>query len=255
MNNPILPAARTLTAGPLFDRYLTALLAGDRAACRGIVAEAVAAHGGRVTLAGLGWAAMEQVQAMYREHTISPAKLGAATRLNRSLCDRLTGDLDAAPANGRTVTVLCGDGEPEELGGRMAADLFEAEGWSATFAGSDMGNDAILTMLGRERPDLLVIFASRGANLPRVRELIDYLRDSGSCPATQVMCAGGIYKRAAGLAEEIGADLWADDAEEAVTVAELNPDRRASTGQQTVGKMRRVRQQREQERAGELIAA
>ena len=69
------------------------------------------------------------------------------------------------------------------------------------------------------------------------------------------MCAGGIYKRAAGLAEEIGADLWADDAEEAVTVAQLNPERRASTEQQTVGKMRRVRQQREQERAQQHLVA
>jgi hypothetical protein len=57
----------------------------------------------------------------------------------------------------------------------------------------------------------------------------------------QVMCAGGIYKRAEGLAEEIGADLYASDAAEAVRVAGQSPERRATVDQQTVGRMRRIR--------------
>ncbi|MEM9753870.1 MAG: hypothetical protein AAF916_10880, partial [Planctomycetota bacterium] len=93
------------------------------------------------------------------------------------------------------------------------------------------------------RPDLLVHFATLPQQLPNVRELIDYLRDVNSCPNMQVMCCGGVYKRAEGLAEEIGADLWADNAAAAVTVAEANPHRKASVDQQTVGKMRRVRKQ------------
>ena len=72
-------------------------------------------------------------------------------------------------------------------------------------------------------------------------ELIDYLREVNSCPNMQVMCCGGIYKRAEGLAEEIGADLYAPDAAEAVRMASENPQRRATVDQQTVGRMRRIR--------------
>ena len=104
---------------------------------------------------------------MYREHRIGRSKLGAATRLNRSLCDRLSGTLEHGPSNGRSVMILCGDGEPEELGGRMAADLFQAEGWDTDFVGGGVANDAVLRALGEDRPDLLLIFASRGANLPQ----------------------------------------------------------------------------------------
>jgi len=57
----------------------------------------------------------------------------------------------------------------------------------------------------------------------------------------QVMCCGGIYKRAEGLAEEIGADLFAADAADAVEVAEGNPSKRATVDQQTVGRTRRIR--------------
>jgi hypothetical protein len=74
-----------------------------------------------------------------------------------------------------------------------------------------------------------------------VRKLIDYLREVNSCPAMQIMCCGGIYKRAEGLAEEIGADLYAPDAAEAVKIANANPDRKATVDQQTVGRTRRIR--------------
>jgi hypothetical protein len=55
------------------------------------------------------------------------------------------------------------------------------------------------------------------------------------------MCCGGIYKRAEGLAEEIGADLYAPDAHEAVETANAHPTRKATVDQQTVGRSRRVR--------------
>ena len=232
-----------------YEHYLHSLLVGDRAACRQHAADAVGAIGSRRALAELCWAAMEQVRDLYRDHKLSRSQLNLATRLNRSMVDRLAGDLGHAPANGKSVIVLCGDDEPEELGGQMCADLFEAEGWDAKFAGGGVPNDEVLEMIGRWRPDMLVVFASLGRNLPGVRSLVDYLRDVNCCPDMQVMCAGGVFKRAEGLAEEIGADLWADDAEDAVRVAAEGEGRRATTAQQTVGKMRRIRQQREDERA------
>src|ERR1043165_7206795 len=91
------------------------------------------------------------------------------------------------------------------------------------------------------RPDLLIMFGTLPSGVPAVRKLIDYLREVNSCPEMQIMCCGGIYKRAEGLAEEIGADLFAPDAEEAVQVANAHPDRKATVDQQTVGRTRRIR--------------
>jgi hypothetical protein len=87
----------------------------------------------------------------------------------------------------------------------------------------------------------MVMFATLPSGVPNVRKLIDYLREVNSCPNMQIMCCGGIYKRAEGLSEEIGADLYAPDAAEAVNIASQSPQRRATVDQQTVGRMRRIR--------------
>jgi methanogenic corrinoid protein MtbC1 len=184
---------------------------------------------------------MELVQSLYREDQISISSLNLATRLNRSLTDQLTARLERQAANGKKVLIFCGDDEPEELGGQICADLFECDGWEVRFAGGGVPEDEVLKFIGEFRPNLLVMFGTLPSGMPAVRKLIDYLREVNSCPEMQVMCCGGIYKRAEGLADEIGADLYAPDAAEAVEVANDSPEKKATVEQQTVGRMRRIR--------------
>ncbi len=224
------------------QNYLKALLAGDRSAARQVTETARA---GNVTaaelLSSLVWPTMEEIQDLYRDDRITLSSLNLATRLNRTLADQLSGQLERKASNDKTVLIFCGDDEPEELGGQLTADLFEADGWTVKFAGGGVPDDEVLQLIGNTRPDLLVMFGTLPSAVPAVRKLIDYLREVNSCPAMQIMCCGGIYKRAEGLAEEIGADLYAPDAASAVTVANENPERRATAEQQTVGRSRRVR--------------
>lgn len=226
----------------LSNLYLEPLLAGHRPACRNIIEKAleqgIAAD---ELLVDLIWPTMEKIQALYKEDRISISSLNMATRLNRMLTDQLVARLERRPSNGRKVLIFCGNAEPEELGGQICADLFEADGWDVRFAGGGVPDDEILKLIGDERPNLLCMFATLPSQMPSVRKLIDYLREVNACPHMQVMCCGGIYKRAEGLAEEIGADLYAPDAHQAVEVARANPTRKATVDQQTVGRTRRIR--------------
>jgi methanogenic corrinoid protein MtbC1 len=181
------------------------------------------------------------LQSLYREDRIGISSLNMATRLNRFLADQLCARLERKPSNGRSVLIFCGNAEPEELGGQICADLFEADGYTVRFGGGGVPDDEVLKLIGTIRPDLLVMFGTLPSGVPAVRRLIDYLREVNSCPNMQVMCCGGIYKRADGLAEEIGADLFAPDAAEAVNIANHNPHRKATVDQQTVGRTRRIR--------------
>lgn len=229
-------------ASPLSQSYLDALLTGDRANTRRVIDAAI--NGGLTPydlLTALIWPTMELLQSLYRDDRISITNLNLATRLNRSITDQLCGQLQHGPSNGKKVLIFCGDDEPEELGGQICADLFECDGWTVKFAGGGVPEDEVLGLIGSERPDLLLMFGTLPSGVPAVRKLIDYLREVNSCPNMQVMCCGGIYKRAEGLAEEIGADLYAPDAAEAVRVANDNPDRKATVDQQTVGRTRRIR--------------
>ena len=231
-----------LTISAIARDYLEPLLKGERTAAREAIASAM--QGGITAydlLTQLIWPTMESIQEMYRDDRINTSNLNLATRLNRSIADQLCGKLEQAPSNGRKVLIFCGNDEPEELGGQICADLFEADGFAVRFAGGGVPEDEVLTLIGETRPDLLVMFGTLPAGVPAVRKLIDYLRDVNSCPSMQVMCCGGIYKRAEGLAEEIGADLYAPDAASAVKTANAHPSRRATVDQQTVGRSRRIR--------------
>ena len=226
----------------LAKSYLEPLIAGDRNACRGIVDQALNVG---VTpydlLTQLVWPTMELLQTLYRDDRINMSQLNMATRLNRSLTDQICARLSRGEAKNKKVLIFCGDDEPEELGGQICADLFDADGWTVKFAGGGVPEDEVLNLIGEFRPDLVIMFGTLSSGVPAVRKLIDYLREVNSCPEMQVMCCGGIYKRAEGLSEEIGADLYAPDAGEAVAVANANPAKKATVEQQTVGRMRRIR--------------
>ena len=244
-SNSRIPSSASIPAAALenlAEAYYQALIVGDRQATR-ILVDGAQARGltAYELLTLLVWPTMEKLQALYREDRISVTALNLATRLNRSVTDQLTALLERSESNGKSVLILCGDDEPEELGGQICADLFEAQGWNVRFAGGGVPNDEVLKLIGELRPHLLCFFGTLPSGMPAVRKLIDYLREVNSCPNMQVMCCGGIYKRAEGLAEEIGADLYAPDAAEAVEIAEQYPDRKASAEQQTVGRTRRIR--------------
>jgi methanogenic corrinoid protein MtbC1 len=222
--------------------YLEPLLTGDRSACRSVIDNASASGiSAYDLLTQLIWPTMELLQSLYRDDRITITNLNLATRLNRSLSDQLSGKLEREEPNGRKALIFCGNAEPEELGGQLCAELFEVDGWTVRFAGGGVPDDEVLRLIGDERPELLVMFGTLPAGVPAVRKLIDYLREVNSCPNMQVMCCGGIYKRAEGLAEEIGADLYASDAATAVEIANSHPTRKATVDQQTVGRTRRIR--------------
>ncbi len=233
---------KNLAQTNIADTYLQALLAGDRALARQVIEDcANCGVEAPEILNKLVWPVMEQIQLLYKDDQISKAGLNFATRINRMIADQQAAKLEYVARNGKRVMIFCGDDEPEELGGQICADQFDAAGYEVRFAGGGVPNDEVLMLVGEFRPQLLIMFATRPSGVPSVRKLIDYLREVNSNPDMQIMCCGGIYKRAEGLAEEIGADLFAPDAQDAIRIVADNPMRKASLDQQTVGRNRRIK--------------
>jgi hypothetical protein len=84
--------------------------------------------------------------------------------------------------------------------------------------------------------ELLLERTVRGAN--RVDFPIDTLHEIGACPTLQIAVGAGVFNRAEGLAEEIGADLWASNPLELAERLVDEPRRRADFSQRTVGRTR-----------------
>ena len=205
----------------LMDQYMEQLLQGRRKECRSLVWGALE-HGTKPEFLyfELMWPAMEEVEQLYREDRINIAAEHMATRINRFVADQVQGNLEDAEPNGKRIVVTCADGELEELGAQMCTDLFEAEGWEAYFLGGGVPNDEILSLVGQIRPEILLIYGMKPQGVPGARAVIDLIRDVGVNPTMNILVSGGVFNRAPDLWKEINADLFAESAQEALTVAD-----------------------------------
>jgi len=226
----------------LLERFFNTLINGHRQGARQIINQVLdnemTTH---EVYNDLLWPVLEQVQNLYRNDQLSELAHHYATRLMRGLADQLQLRLEQAPRNGKTVLLVCGPDEPEELAGQMAADLLESEGFEVYFAGGGIANDEIVEQVRSHEINLLMVFGAMPSTVPATRLLIDHMHDIEMAPAVQIAVGGGVFNRADGLAEEIGADIWAKTPWQMVQVALADGDRRMTEDQRTVGRRRRPR--------------
>lgn len=210
-----------MTAIAAVEEYMNPLLAGDRAGCRSVLRSKLAEHSDPTAIyTELLWPAVERVEKLYRGDRINIAVEHMATRINRAIADQLQAHLPKSEPIGRKVLITCADGEPEELGAQMVADLFESRGWSVYFLGGGVPNDEILSLVGQLTPDLLLVFGTQPSGVPGVRRLVDLIREIGVNPTMNIMVSGGVFNRAEGLWKEVSADLVAKTAHQALELAD-----------------------------------
>jgi len=204
----------------ILERYLAALLQGDRKACRTVIEETL--QSGIPTnsvYVHIIWPIMVEIEKLLRSYKINPTQEHLATRINRTIVDQLQNKLPRKPSRNKKIVVCCGPGELQELGAQMTADLFESDGWEVKFLGGGLTNDDILAFIHEYAADILLIYGTAAKQAPGVRQLIDTIRTINAWPYMRIMVSGGLFNRAEGLWEEIGADLFAATAFEAVQQA------------------------------------
>ncbi len=224
------------------ETFFNILVAGDRPAARSLVSRLLDEGVSPAELIeDLYWPMHEHLNKLRKCDQISTLAEHTASRLLRILVDQNAARLTMNATRGRSVYAFCGPSEIEEMGAQMAVDMLEAHGFSVRFGGGGIANDEVLSLVQTQKPDVLLLFSSAPADLPNIRELIDKLQEIGACPDIQIAVGGGVFNRATGLAEEIGADLWAYSPMEVVEALVEEPARRAEANQRTVGKIRKVK--------------
>lgn len=226
------------------DRFFEALITGDRPGARKIVQELRAGAGGAAPedlISELFWPVYQQIDRLFRTDQLNCLNHHMGVRLLRVLVDQNAAHLKSTGNRGRSIFACCGPQESEELGAQMALDMLEGAGFNVTFGGGGIANDEVLARVSEYKPDVLLMFCSAAADLPNIRALIDTIREIGCAPGMQIAVGGGVFNRAEGLAEEIGADIWATSPLEIVEALVSDPARRAVSGQRTVGRTRKKR--------------
>ncbi len=229
-----------MNAEALIEKLFDTLITGDRPKARLVVQEAERTLGSpEALIEQVFWPTYQHLEKLFRADQLTTINHHMATRLLRVLVDQTAASLPFNNKRGRSILAFCGQSDADELGAQMAVDLLEAAGYTVSFGGGGIAIDEIMARVQDVQPNTLLMFSSAAQDLPEIRELIDRLQTNGACPNTQFAVGGGVFNRAEGLAEEIGADLWASSPLEMVETLIDCPDQRAEKNQRTVGKNRK----------------
>ncbi|MGZ3388193.1 MAG: ATP-binding protein [Isosphaeraceae bacterium] len=140
----------------------------------------------------------------------------ASTQLTMS---QLYPYLFALPKQGRRLAASAVGGELHEVGLRIVADLFEADGWDTLYLGANMPAGGVVQAVEQHRPNLLAISVTMAFHLSGVERLIDLIRSSGVGQLVKIMVGGYPFNVDPELWRRVGADGHARDAGEALDVA------------------------------------
>jgi methanogenic corrinoid protein MtbC1 len=224
------------------ERFFETLISGSRPGARQVVQECRDSGVDATRMVtDLFWPTYEMIERLYRSDQLTKVAHHMSTRLLRVIVDQNALLLSKQSSRNRTIFAMCGPRDSDELGAQMAVDLLEQAGFDVSFAGGNIPNDEVLAVIHESKPDVLLTFATGANDLPEIRSLIDTLHEIGACPNLQIAVGGGVFNRAEGLAEEIGADLWASTPLELVHSLVAQPAKRAELEQRTVGRKRKLK--------------
>lgn len=227
---------------PLLTRYLLPLLSGRRAECFSLIRDALTdGKPATAIVYDVIWPAMAQVERLFRADRIDSAHENMACRINRTIADQIQARLPSGLPNGKRMLLICADRPSEELGAQMTADLLQAEGWDVYFMGGGVPQDEVLALVGELRPQGMVVFGTGPTGVPDTRKLVDLIREVGVCSTMNVIVSGGVFNRADGLWREVGADHFAENARDVLSIAADMQPRKPGTPRVDVVKKRRRR--------------
>lgn len=215
------PATSDLVTAARHD-YLAALLSGRRRDAFAVIDTAVA-KGVDITTAYIAifQPALREIGRLWEENAISVADEHLATAITEAAMVRLFERSFREGRPGRpTIVAACVDTERHQVGLRMLCDLLEARGWDAHYLGASVPAAALVRMVEARRPAVVALSAALAPHVPRMRSMIADLRAACGAATPLIIVGGRPFLTDPALAGEIGADLTARDAAEAVELLE-----------------------------------
>ncbi len=206
--------------GELARRFLQALLRAERHEAGRLVLDALQAGTAICDLyLRVFQCCQREVGRLWQLRQITVAQEHYCTAATQLVMAQLYPYLVAVPRKGRRLVAASVGGELHELGLRIVADLFEADGWDTLYLGANLPFSGVVQAVERHRPDLVLISATMAFHLPAVEHLIARVRSSSSGPSVRILVGGHPFNVDPELWRRVGADGHARDASEALEVA------------------------------------
>jgi methanogenic corrinoid protein MtbC1 len=204
----------------LAKEYLGALLHGDRRSASQMVLDAVE-NGTDIKSIYLYvfQACQREIGRLWQTNQLSVAQEHYCTAATQLIISQLYPHIFGAQKTGRLIVIACVGGELHELGARMVADFFEIEGWDTYYLGANTPTRSILKLIKERRPHLLGISATITFHVSAVADLVSSVHASYNGHTPKILVGGYPFNVATDLWKRLGADGYAQDAQQALEVA------------------------------------
>ena len=215
-----MPARNVANLRELCAKYLAAQLKGSRREALRLVVEEGLDRGVSVVDLQLGvlQEAQREIGRLWQENVISIAQEHMATAISHAALSHLYDVAVRAPSRNRKVLVACVDGELHDFPARLVADALDLAGFETRYLGASVPVEGLSALVLAERPDLIALSVTMPFNLPALRVAVARLREAtnGQIP---IAVGGGACVWNAALADELGANITASNADELVQAA------------------------------------
>jgi methanogenic corrinoid protein MtbC1 len=201
-------------------RYFEALRRGERQLASRMVLDAVAAGTSvKDIYLHVFQTAQYEIGRLWQTNRMTIAEEHYCTAATQLIMSQLYSHIFATAKNGQTLVATCVSGDLHEIGVRMVADFFEMEGWNTYYLGSNINHEDIIATIIEHQADVLAISATICFHVDTVRELIQAVRENPATTSVKILTGGYPFNRDPDLWRKVGADGFATNAEQAITLA------------------------------------
>lgn len=138
--------------------------------------------------------ALVRVGELWEEGELSVGAEHLITGITMRLVHRLSMNLPVSPSEDAPSAVVgCVEGELHTLGGRMAADFLQAQGWRVWYLNGFLPLEHLMEAVQRHRPHAVVLCLSTAEREPELQRSIVRLRDWRGERPLPVLVGGGRY--------------------------------------------------------------
>jgi methanogenic corrinoid protein MtbC1 len=205
----------------LANDYLNALLMGDRHLGSQLILDAV---GQGTSIKDIYLEVFQPCQLeigrMWQTNQVSVAQEHFSTAATQMIMSQLYPYIFATKKNNHSMVATSVSGELHEIGMRMVTDFLEMEGWDTYYLGANTPTESILRAIKDRNAKIIAISATIPFHVSKVTELVTQIRAYTFGSPVKIMVGGYPFNISHGLWQQVGADGYARNAQDAIAVAE-----------------------------------
>ena len=201
----------------VLEHVYQAVLEGNRTAVRLRIQEAIQAGLPSDEILGTMTRSMERVGTLFEEgEYFVPEMLVAARAMQDGMEVLRPGLIERHVKSAGSVVAGTVKGDLHEMGKNLVCLMLECAGYRVLDLGMDVAPEAFVQAVKDNRPQIIAMSALLTTTMPQMKVTIEALRDAGYRNGVRIIVGGAPLTEA--YAQGIGADGYATDASQAVTL-------------------------------------